>query len=180
MLYYQDRLEFASNMPAGIVAEIGVQWGKHASIILEQCRPTKLYLIDCWEFQPGVYEEDPADVRDQNPIYQSVLDRFANVPSVEIRKMYSLQAASTFPDEYFDWVYIDANHSRAAVWADMKAWWPKVKTNGYLCGHDYINIEFIQVKRTVDEFCATYHAKLHALTREKLSSWAIKKYKLFK
>jgi hypothetical protein len=34
-------------------------------------------------------------------------------------------------------VYVDADHKYSAVKEDILAYWPKVKMNGFMCGHDY-------------------------------------------
>jgi len=60
-----------------------------------------------------------------------VLDRVA--PLI----LSSVRAASLFPDEYFDFVFVDAAHDRESVLADLRAWWPKIKVGGRLAGHDY-------------------------------------------
>ena len=40
-------------------------------------------------------------------------------------------------DNYFDFVYIDANHDYDSILKDLKAWFPKVKNKGILFGDDY-------------------------------------------
>ena len=62
---------------------------------------------------------------------------FSNKRNVKIIKEWSIPAALQFPDEYFDFVYIDGDHSYTAVLQDLKAWGPKVKAGGFLGGHDY-------------------------------------------
>jgi len=42
-----------------------------------------------------------------------------------------------FPEKYFDWVYIDGNHSYENVLEDLRHYLPFVKTGGLLCGDDY-------------------------------------------
>jgi Methyltransferase domain len=48
----------------------------------------------------------------------------------------SVAAASLIADATYDLVFIDADHSYAGASGDIKAWLPKVKPGGVLCGHD--------------------------------------------
>jgi predicted O-methyltransferase YrrM len=49
----------------------------------------------------------------------------------------SVSAAALFAPASLDFVFIDGDHSRAAVLADIAAWLPKLKPGGLLAGHDY-------------------------------------------
>lgn len=44
---------------------------------------------------------------------------------------------STFSDSYFDFVYIDGDHSYAGAKADLRNYYAKVKRGGVIAGHDY-------------------------------------------
>jgi predicted O-methyltransferase YrrM len=48
----------------------------------------------------------------------------------------SMNASRHFKDETVDMVFIDGNHSTSAVIADIRAWWPKLKSGGLLAGDD--------------------------------------------
>jgi hypothetical protein len=48
----------------------------------------------------------------------------------------SLDASRKFPDESLDLVFIDGSHGYTHVKQDIRAWLPKVKEGGILCGHD--------------------------------------------
>ena len=50
--------------------------------------------------------------------------------------MPSVAATEFFDDESVDGVFIDGAHNEKAVLADLKAWLPKVKVGGFMCGHD--------------------------------------------
>jgi predicted O-methyltransferase YrrM len=61
----------------------------------------------------------------------------------------SAAAAAEFEDGALDFVFIDADHSYEAVRRDIDAWRSKVRTGGWLGGHDY-NAKFPGVIRAVD------------------------------
>ena len=78
----------------------------------------------------------------------------------------SVQAASRFEDEFFDFVYIDADHSYEAVRADLEVWWPKLKPGGLFAGHDY-DLKFSGVKTAVDEFAQRAGLEVQQTSPEK-------------
>ena len=147
-----DRKTLIASLPhGGIAAEIGVADGEFSEVILEANQPRELWLVDCWSHIPG--SDDPANAIEQaqEAKYQEVLRRFADRPEVRVMREWSVAAAEKFPDEYFDWVYIDANHLQ--VDRDIAAWWPKIQPGGALCGHDYCVVaDYIDVKPKVDRW----------------------------
>jgi predicted O-methyltransferase YrrM len=78
----------------------------------------------------------------------------AGVTNVRLMPTSTLQAAQTWT-EPIDYLYIDADHSEAAVRADLAAWVPHVKPGGLICGDDYGNRSFPGVQRAWDAFAAT-------------------------
>lgn len=66
--------------------------------------------------------------------------------------MPSIEAAKLYPNESLDFIWIDADHSYEAVKEDVQAWFPKLKKDRYIAGHDYGNPEFPGVKHAVDEY----------------------------
>jgi hypothetical protein len=63
----------------------------------------------------------------------------------------SVTAATFFPDRSIDWVHLDARHDADHVRADIAAWLPKVKPDGWLSGDDYDAVKWPEVVRTVGE-----------------------------
>lgn len=75
-----------------------------------------------------------------------------------------MEAAKQFDDGALDLVFIDADHSYAAVRADIDAWMPKVRAGGILAGHDYNNTTkygnyFKGVDRAVEETFTTFNVE---------------------
>jgi predicted O-methyltransferase YrrM len=65
----------------------------------------------------------------------------------------SVNASKMFPDQFFDLIFIDADHTYDAVKRDIKAWLPKCKHGGIIAGHDYqAKGVWPEVRRAVDEF----------------------------
>ncbi len=67
---------------------------------------------------------------------------------------YSYNVVDEFEDNSIDFIYIDGNHSYEDTKKDIELYLPKVKPNGYIAGHDYM--EHFQgcidaVKETVGE-----------------------------
>ena len=89
-----DRLRLLDELPKrGVVAEVGVLHGEFSEEILKRTEPRELHLID---------------VRDR---WQ---DRFAGRDEVVSHIGDSCAVLGTFKDAYFDWIYIDGDHSREA------------------------------------------------------------------
>jgi len=49
----------------------------------------------------------------------------------------SVEAAGDVEDGSLDFVFIDADHSYEGALADIRAWVPKVREGGIVCGHDF-------------------------------------------
>lgn len=158
----------------GIGVEIGVQGGDFAQDILANNEPDRLFLVDCWEHQSAeVYGHDPANVADHTNLllYKQCIDRFQHLRNVHVLRAYSLDAAAFFADDFFDWVYFDANHLMLAE--DLDAWGSKLKKGGWCCGHDYCNVgDYISVKQVVDETVRRLGVNLHVTQEPGYPAWA--------
>lgn len=56
---------------------------------------------------------------------------------VEFIHAPSVHAAKLFDDNSLDLVFLDGDHTYKSVVQDIVAWFPKIKENGILAGHDY-------------------------------------------
>ena len=63
----------------------------------------------------------------------------------------SVTAASFFADRSIDWVHLDGRHDYEHVKADIAAWLPKVKVDGWLSGDDYDEVKWPEVVLAVRE-----------------------------
>ena len=157
----------------GKIAEIGVLRGEFSEVLLAEAQPTELVLVDLWQKQTGPYTVDYANDSDFDVCYAEVVRKFGDNPVVRIMKMLSVDAAAEFEDEYFDWLFLDANHLKVAVDADLRAWTRKVKAGGYFTGHDYAMCSpHIELKDTLDAFLAETGRELFCVTTAEWPSFA--------
>jgi len=63
----------------------------------------------------------------------------------------SVTASGLFADASLEWVHLDARHDYASVKADIEAWLPKLKPNGWLSGDDYNEHKWPEVVRAVKD-----------------------------
>lgn len=105
----------------GRIAEIGTYKGHFARHILATCNPAGLHLIDLdFSLLEPLVEQDAR---------------------VQLHQGLSHEVLAIFPDAYFDWVYIDADHSYAGVTRDANAAASKVKPGGFLVFNDFAHMD---------------------------------------
>ena len=140
-----------------IGCEVGVFRGDISKILLNENKSLHLSLVDSWEgrgaayFGPSTDSISSLSQEDQENNYKLTLEQtdFASIRR-QVLRMRSEEASKEFHDKYFDFVFIDADHSYEGCKADIVIWTPKIRHDGWLCGHDYGNEDY-GVKKAVDE-----------------------------
>lgn len=115
-------------------AEVGV-WEGDLSLEILKREPLELHLIDPWKSQDAIERCYSIEQSKMDQIYKNVLNDFDGYDEVTIHRKFSTEVF--FPKHYFDWVYIDGDHSYNAVKKDLAFYYPLIKKGGYLCGDDY-------------------------------------------
>ncbi|MCC5450482.1 class I SAM-dependent methyltransferase [Rheinheimera sp. UJ51] len=170
-----DRQKLLELLPKnGIVAELGVANGDYTSQILSISQPEKLHLVDIWQSE-----------RYNETLFNNVCAKFDSelaVGRVHIHRKLSLEAAEVFPEEYFDWIYIDTSHCYKGTKAELEYYASKIKPGGIIAGHDYTmgnwNSQFrYGVMEAVHEFCVKHSWRIKYLTMDlsENQSFAIEK-----
>jgi SAM-dependent methyltransferase len=136
-----SRYDLVTNLPRrGRVAEVGTYRGEFARHILSACDPAELHLIDL-----DVSRLDPAVAYDSR---------------VAIHRGFSHAMLAQFPDNHFDWIYIDGDHSHQGASRDTRIAAAKVKPGGYLVFNDFAHADpylgAYGVHRAVVEFAVTH------------------------
>ena len=120
-----------------IVAELGICEGKNFGTIIKS-EPTLAIAIDVWKRDGTPSRNDRDFTQEQlDEQYAHMKDVEVIYPFVKVYREYTFEAVKHFPDEYFDFVYIDADHTYESVLRDIRDWYPKVKKGGTLVGDDY-------------------------------------------
>ena len=169
-------------LPAGSIgAEIGVYRGRFSEQILEVVRPRVLHLIDPWKHEEGeVYRKALFGGRSQggqagmDACLERVRSKFADeitAGRVVIHRGFSGDVVSRFPDQYFDWIYIDGNHLYEFVKQDLALAFRKTRIGGMICGDDYTDGGWWKgdVKKAVDEFIRERSVELLAIRNKQFA-----------
>ena len=137
-------------LPRGpaVVVEVGVFVARLSCYLLAHHRLLRLIAVDNW----APVDEQPEPYRatgDRHALQTAEtctiarlsaernLDRFRD--RVTLLPMSSVCAARQIQDWSCDIVFLDGDHSRDGVAADLEAWEIKVKPGGFIGGHDYLN-----------------------------------------
>jgi len=172
------RKDLLARMGQNVVCcEVGVGEGELSVKINSMLHPKKLHLVDLWKHQEEGYE-DENNVSDEEHARRKahVEGIFKNCANVQIHQGWSTDVVAQFPNHYFDFVYIDANHYFDPVLADLEAYAPKVKKNGFLCGHDYAGLNpMFEVEEAVQEFCNRHNWRLLYTTDEEWPSFVLRR-----
>lgn len=159
--------------PGSIGVELGVASGSFSQRLLATGRFEHFYSIDMWAGDRG------HDVKQ----YKGVLRRLA--PYKEKNSIIKLkfdEALDLFPDDYFDFIYIDGYaHTGQNGGQTIQDWWPKLKSGGIFSGDDYSE-RYALVIKEVDAFAQQHGLDLHVHRPKKAEdklfqhpSWIIRK-----
>lgn len=160
------------------IAEVGVFQGQNFKRMIAH-NPELAVGVDVWR-EEGIAGQNDADLPQEelDAIYRHLEAKYIGHKNVKIIRDYTVQSASLFPDEFFDLVYIDANHEYSAVKDDINAWYKKVRSGGFVTGDDYWDrispkrhVRF-GVVRAVNEFAEKNRLTVYPLN---LHGWCILK-----
>lgn len=117
-----DRRVLIEQLPkGGVVIELGTYRGEFAREILARNAPARLHVADI----------------DYSQFDKSILDD----PRVVQHTGLTHEILATFPNESFDWIYVDADHSYEGALRDARASSAKLKPGGYLVFNDFAIID---------------------------------------
>jgi predicted O-methyltransferase YrrM len=116
--------------PETTMVELGSFAGVSSELFALHCK--KLYCVDPW--LPYWEITDQEKIQTAESQFDSMMKRYTNVVKY---KMNSTDASSQFEKHSLDLVYIDSDHSSENVSREIHLWVDKIKTDGFIAGHDF-------------------------------------------
>jgi hypothetical protein len=154
---YNDTIAYTPPNTQEKYVEIGAWKGKsvcYAAVeIINSGKNITIDSVDTWEGSPG----EPILMNDKSITEGTLYDEF--ITNIELVKhivtpvrVSSIEAAKQYADKSLFFVFIDGSHLYEAIREDILAWLPKVKSGGFIGGHDIDQTEeFNGVRKAVDE-----------------------------
>lgn len=170
------RLDLLAELPKKMVmAELGVFEGVFSREIVRICGPSELHLIDLWKRSRS---PDSTNLKIKRlkrfgmwRAKRAIQKEYKDDARVRLHQGLTTEVMAEFPDDYFDFVYVDASHKYENVMADLLLSYLKVCDGGYICGHDYQyfvdgkdSLMYEGLRQAVDEFCAEKGLAIGILT----------------
>ncbi len=145
---------FVSLLPPGAkIAEIGSFLGLSGLLMARVLYfygnyGAKIFCIDNW--QGSTEHQSMQEVKDGQlfDIFTKNIDESGLRTFIVPVKSDSALAAQGFEDRSLDMIFIDGDHSFEGCYADLVAWYPKLKRGGIFLGHDC----YPDVRRAVELF----------------------------
>ena len=193
----EDIAGYCEDSKYKVGAELGVKLGEFAHHTLSQWTSCTTYvLVDLWAHQENYKDIANVDDEQQEDTMAKALSTLGPFrDKLEVCRNYTTVCATQYPDNFFDYVYVDARHDYKGVSEDLDAWWPKLKDGGIFSGHDYVtnddgpeqsgqdwsinydgSIDKRAVKGAVDDFASRTNRQVVVTYRESgWNSWLIRK-----
>jgi len=147
--------------------EVGVWQGELSADLLQTYPDLFLVMVDLWQpLDNSTMHDKDNDIQTMQEAMETAEQntRFARKRRLIVQRA-SVEEAKQWANETMDFAFLDADHFYESVKADLHAWWPKVRRDGIMAGHDYNGMGDRRkgwgVKRAVDEFFDTIDTSVH-------------------
>lgn len=176
ILYFQYRHEVDELFPKGRVgAEIGVDKGQHAVDLLNITRPSKIYLVDRWDYEAGLGTQESL------AIAKEAVSKLDNASVAEFVVSRGVPWLVSLPESYLDWCYLDTTHEYEDTVQELAAMRRAVRIGGHVAGHDFTlggSPDWkAGVARAVIEAIEEGWLRLEGLSDERFSTWVGRRVK---
>lgn len=139
------------------ILEIGSWVGDSTSEFADYARSNDamVYCVDWFKGNPKTDLTEKASAIDIYDVFRSNIADLGLSDYVRVLHMTSQDAAPLIVNDFFDLIFLDADHRYEHIAYDISVWFPKLKPDGFFVGHDYddneyneefINLDFVQNK----------------------------------
>lgn len=131
-----------------VFVEIGTWKGMSTAFlgveIVNSGKNIKVYAVDTFlGSDESAHREDASIIN--GSLYEEFCSNIEPIKHIVIPvKNSSVKASEDFADSSVDFVFIDGGHTFEDAYSDICAWLPKVKSGGYIAGHDYGSSEDVR------------------------------------
>lgn len=137
----KNRAEFVSNIlpKGGIGIELGVLKGHFSRILLDYAQPEHLHLVDPWYMLQPFWPWAMGNQSTVDAAIRVLNDYRAEIEAkrVSVHAAFDTKLLTTFPDNHFDWAYIDSSHAYQHTKDELELLVHKVKNDGVIAGDDW-------------------------------------------
>lgn len=117
-------------------AEIGTFLGTGSTTVFGALQ-ADLVCVDHWKGnEHDTFMQRISPDNDLFNLCKRNVERFDHQKKISLVNSDSAEAADSYPDGYFDLVFVDADHTYEGCKRDILAWKSKVRKGGIICGHD--------------------------------------------
>lgn len=194
-MYWDSTYKFTTNFinqrkELEIGLEIGVAGGFHIKSILENTSVKKMFGVDPYLFYGGPeekafhndvkklfgYKKKDTSLQTMQEAFDKLYKKTRQMLSVYQDRCFLIRktaedACEDFKDCSLDFVFIDGAHDYKNAYNDISLYYPKVKTGGYIMGHDFNEKMFPGVVKAVKE----YFELEEVLVDSNSTCWYVKK-----
>lgn len=116
--------------------EIGSFQGESTTIFSNIFNNPTIFAVDIWDNYDNneniVNNDNPKDIENN---FDVITKDYSNIIKI---KMSSEKFSEFVADNSIDFIYIDGDHTYESVYNDIIKWKNKIKINGFIGGHDYV------------------------------------------
>ena len=181
---FPTRIDMLSVVPKhGVYAEIGVFKGQFSDVLCKVLQPQKLVLIDLFSGFEVSGDQDGNNMERANleSVYTHLVAVSKTYPALSVRKGDSSTILNSFPNNTFDMIYIDGDHSYQGMRKDLDVALLKVKPGGWILGHDFgqnfekaKRVHKFGVEKAVREVCIQFNQSVTVLGMDGCISFGIR------
>ena len=138
---YDDAIREADS--GDVMVEIGSWYGRSAAYmaveIANSGKQIDFYCVDTWTGSvdlPWMATHLATRGHSAFPFFRENMERGGVWNLVKTINRPSIEAATLFENESVDFVMVDGSHDYTSVRDDVRAWLPKLKSNGLMAGDD--------------------------------------------